>query len=116
MAVNVHQLLGGAEMSNIEEYIGKYLDKVLYGNPIMEKSLQPAYKILHAFKDITSKLTLGFNLRSGMREILQGTYIGANRAFANQLTDQIDEKNYIKAYTYVITELPKSIDKIHFLE
>ena len=116
IALNAQYLLGGQKLENVSEHINKYIKRVVYGEPIMEKSLQGFYRFASLLKDITSKFVLGGNLRSGLREILQGTYIGLSRTFANQLTDQIDAASHMRAFMYILTELHKSYNLIHFLE
>jgi len=119
MALHVYGLFanGEAVIPNVEEVIQKYLTRTLYESPIMDESLIPAYRVMSIFKDATSKLMLGGNFRSGIRELIQGgLFIGAVRAFSGQMGDHIDVANYTKAYTYILTEFPSSINKIHFVE
>ena len=62
----------GQEAENLLEFLDKYLTVNIYNKPIMDKGLQPVYKTLAAIKKFTTATALGLNLRSGLREMMQG--------------------------------------------
>ena len=62
----------GVVTDHVLEYIDKFIDANVYSKPIMAKELQGAYKMLSVVKSITTATALGLNLRSGIREMMQG--------------------------------------------
>ena len=62
----------GQEAKNLLEFIDKYVTSNIYNKPIMDKNLQPIYKTLASIKKITTATALALNVRSGLREMMQG--------------------------------------------
>ena len=107
----------GQKVDNLIEFIKKYTQLNIYNEPIMDEGLQPAYKFMAMLKQVATATTLGFNLKSGTRETLQGIWIGLSRTAAGIYgKDQFTMKDFTKAMTTVLKEAPKSIGKITLLE
>jgi hypothetical protein len=62
----------GQKVDNLIEFIKKYTQLNIYNEPIMDEGLQSAYKFMAMLKQVATATTLGFNLKSGIRETLQG--------------------------------------------
>ncbi|MBS6114972.1 hypothetical protein [Thomasclavelia spiroformis] len=72
IALQYNQAIYGQEAKNLLEFIDKYVTSNIYNKPIMDKNLQPIYKTLAAIKKITTATALALNVRSGLREMMQG--------------------------------------------
>jgi hypothetical protein len=62
----------GVKVDNIAQYIDDYLKVNIYKQPIMDEKLVPYYKTLGVVRDVISATSLGFNYRSGIREMVSG--------------------------------------------
>lgn len=67
-----HAKMFGQKTEELDKYIQKFLDLNLYSQPIMDENLHSVYKIANVAKNITSATVLGLNIKSGMRELMQG--------------------------------------------
>jgi hypothetical protein len=72
IALQYNQQMYGVATDNVIEYIDKFIDVNAYGKPIMDKQLGEVYKFLSTIKSITTATALGLNMRSGIREMMQG--------------------------------------------
>jgi hypothetical protein len=72
IALQYNQQMYGVATDNVIEYIDKFIDVNAYGKPIMDKQLGEIYKFLSTVKSITTATALGLNMRSGIREMMQG--------------------------------------------
>jgi hypothetical protein len=72
IALQYNQAMFGISTETTADFINKYLDVNIYSTPIMDPQLHTVYKALSAVKQITTATTLGFNYRSGLRELMQG--------------------------------------------
>lgn len=107
----------GQTITNLIDYIKKYIKVNIYNEPIMDPGLLPAYRFMSVLKEVTSMTVLGGNFRSGFKELLQGTWIGLSRAAIGIYgKDQFTLKDYTKALGLVLKEAPKSINKVTLLE
>lgn len=68
-----NQGMYGQVNKDVIDYIDKYVDSNVYNQSLIDPQLQPVYKMLTVIKKVTTATALGFNLRSGVRELLQGT-------------------------------------------
>lgn len=72
MVLQYNRKFFGQVSDSTLDYINKYIEVNLFENPIMDEKLQPVYKMLSTIRSITGATVLGFNLRSGIRELMQG--------------------------------------------
>lgn len=99
IALQYNQQMYGVATENLIEYIDKFIDVNAYGKPIMDKQLQEIYKCLSTVKSITTATALGLNLRSGVREMMQGIWIHISRTMANAYgKDQFTKSDVAKAW------------------
>jgi hypothetical protein len=69
-----NQGMYGQLSDNVVEYIDKYIDINIYNQTIIKgSSMQRVHKMMNTIQRVTTATTLGFNFRSGLRELLQGT-------------------------------------------
>lgn len=62
----------GVKVDNINQYIDDYVNLNIYNKPIMEENLVPIYRFLGPIKDMMNGVAMGFNVRSGIREMVSG--------------------------------------------
>lgn len=115
IALEINSGIGGTKIDDVKTFIDKYVQKRIYGRPIIDEKLQPLYKFFQIIKALTSKLALGLNSRSFVREILQGTWIGLSRANV-KLIEGVNLKNYIDGYTTVTRDAIKSANVSSLLQ
>lgn len=106
---------GGNEMNDVITAFDKMLKSKFYGEPIMDKNLQPVYRILSVFKQGFSTMTLGLSGRGFLREILQGMWTGASRAGVGSL-DGVNLQTYIKGASHIIKEAYKNESNVSLLQ
>lgn len=82
IALQYNQAMFGISTETTADFINRYLDVNIYSTPIMDPQLHTVYKALSAVKQITTATTLGFNYRSGLRELMQGMWIHISRSMA----------------------------------
>lgn len=82
IALQYQQQMYGVATEKVVDYINKYIDINVYGKPIMDEQLYSVYKCLSTVKSITSTTALGFNITSGIREMMQGIWINISRTMA----------------------------------
>lgn len=110
IALQYNQAMYGQEAENLLEFLDKYLTVNIYNKPIMDKGLQPVYKTLAAIKKFTTATALGLNLRSGLREMMQGMWIHISRAMTNAYgKDQFSGKDLAEAWGIIFKDSPKRI-------
>lgn len=73
----------GQDVSEILDYIDKYIDVNIFSKPVMDSQLQAPYKMLSAIRSFTSATVLGFNVRSGLRELMQGMWNHLSRSMVS---------------------------------
>ena len=102
MVLQYHSKMFGQDIRNLNEYIEKFMNLNVYSQPIMDPNLRSVYKIANVAKNITSATVLGFNLKSGVRELLQGAWIHLSRTMAGMYgKDQFTTKDIAKAWTII---------------
>ena len=110
IALQYNQAMYGQDAENLLDYLDKYITVNIYNKPIMDKGLQPIYKTLSAIKKFTTATALGFNLRSGLREMMQGMWIHISRTMANAYgKDQFTGSDLTKAWGIIFKDSPKRI-------
>lgn len=110
--------LGGTKRRNMENIRKRFNDIVktkFYGESIIPKQLQGLYKFLNLIKSGFTTMTLSLNVRSFLRESLQGIYVGATRAGV-KMYPGINEKSYTEGLTYVIQESRKNFSGVSLLQ
>ena len=106
---------GGNNLTDVITAFDKMVKSKFYGENIMDKNLQGIYKVIAVLKSAFSTLTLGLSVRSFLREILQGTWIGLSRSGV-EVIDGVNMKTYIKGATHVIQEAHKNITNVSLLQ
>ena len=111
-------LNGGPDQSKVADAMERYLKVALLNVPHMEKDLINPHRILSFAKSFTSYAALTLNVRSGVREMLQGQWIGMSRAMVEYLDPEIgfNMYDYTRATTYILKECANSFSKLHLLE
>lgn len=110
-ALQYQQQMFGNLTNDTIEFIDKFVDINAYGQPIMDPKLRPLYKCLATVKNITTATTLGFNWRSGLREMMQGMWVHISRTMANAYgKDQFTQKDIAKAWTIICKDSTKDIN------
>jgi hypothetical protein len=64
--------LSGETNENIIAAVKDYVKLNLFDKSIMDEGLIPAYRMARVLRDMASLMSLGFNYRSGLRELMQG--------------------------------------------
>ena len=83
---------------NTLDYTKKYIRNAVYNDKMIDDNLETTAKFVSALKDLTSTMTLGFNVMSGVREFLQGQFGNITKMAAQHYgKDSFSAKNYIKA-------------------
>ena len=101
----------GVDIRNVSKYIDEYLKVNVYKQPIMDEKLVPYYKKLGVVRDIISATSLGFNYRSGIREMVSGIWINLSRSMVNAYgKDQFKKEELIKAWSIIAKESIKDIN------
>lgn len=111
LALQYQQFMFGNDATHLLEYIDKYITLNVYNQPIMDERMRPVYKILSAAKQVTSMTTLGFNWRSGIREMLQGVWSHISRASAEAYgKDQFTRAELAKAWNIIFKDAIKDVN------
>lgn len=72
VTLQYQQAMFGVVTKDTVDYINKYLSLNVFSKPIMNPQLHSVYKALNVIKQVTTATTLGLNVRSGLKELLQG--------------------------------------------
>lgn len=115
VSLRVAETYGGQNMENVRTAFDKMVKSKFYGEPIIEKQLQPYARWINVIKRGLSTLQLGFNMRSFVRETLQGTWMGITRSGLKPI-DGLNFENYAKATTFVIQEAHKNFSSTSLLQ
>lgn len=103
---------------NLSEIIKTFDDLVkskVYGMSILNDTEQRLMKVLKVLKAGFTTMTLSLNVRSFLRESLQGIWTGLSRA-GIKVFPGIDEKHYIAGLTHVMQECHKNISGVSKLQ
>ncbi|MBO7211791.1 MAG: hypothetical protein J6V44_12405 [Methanobrevibacter sp.] len=101
LGLQLQQDFENIDVSNIRKAYQQSITKKIYGEPIMLPELHGVYKFGSVLKTILSKMTLGLNSKSYVREMLQGTWMGVSRSGVKML-DGLNLESYVKAGTHVL--------------
>lgn len=100
IALQYQQKVLGNDTQNILDAIDKYVDINMFSKPIMD--LQPIYKLLSAVRSVTGATVLGFNMRSGIRELMQGMWNHLSRSMVQMYgKGMFNHADILKAWTIV---------------
>ena len=72
LAINYAQQAQGNNLENTYKAVLDSINKKIYGNPIMQKQLQPIYGALSGIRSTFSVMALGLSSKAFAREMLQG--------------------------------------------
>lgn len=103
------------DMANIRKRFDDIVKSKLYGESLVPKQLQPLLKFLNLIKSGFTSMTLALNVRSFLRESLQGIFTGLSRAGV-KMYPGINEKWYTEGMTYVIQEAGKNFSGVSLLQ
>lgn len=114
-SLRISQSFGEQKQKDVIKALDLLIKSKFYGEDITPDDLKPLARWLSVLKKITSTLSLGFNLRSFVREFFQGTWMGISRAGLNNLPG-VSEKTYVSAFEHVLTEAHKNFSSVSKLQ
>ena len=99
----------GIKVENMNKYIDDYIKVNVYNQPIMDEKLQPYYKYAGVIRDVVSATSLGFNYRSGIREMVSGIWINLSRSMVNMYGhNHFNKSELVKAWTIICKDATKN--------
>lgn len=117
IALQYNQQMYGVATDNVIEYIDKFIDVNAYGKPIMDKQLREVYKCLSTVKSITTATALGLNMRSGVREMMQGIWMHISRTMANAYgKDQFNKSDVAKAWGIIFKQSTTNLNTLTLVD
>lgn len=117
IALQYNQQMYGVATDNVIEYIDKFIDVNAYSKPIMDKQLGEVYKFLSTVKSITTATALGLNMRSGIREMMQGIWMHISRTMANAYgRDQFTRSDVAKAWGIIFRQSTTNINTLTLVD
>ena len=97
--VQYHEHLSGELTPNILKTVHDYVKLNLFDKPIMDETLEAPYRMASVIRDLSSVMMLGFNYRSGIRELMQGMWTHISRTMVEMYgRDQFDAGDIAKAW------------------
>lgn len=107
----------GEPATGIIDYVDKFITKNVYSKPIMDSGIYPVHKLVSAVKDVATYTTLGWNYRSGIRELLQGMWTHITRNWAEAYgKDQFTIKDLKEAWSFILKEAVKDRNNLTLLD
>ncbi len=104
----------GLNVKEIQEWLQDFTDAKLLRKQITPQSLDVVKDILSAMKSITSKVTLGFNTRTGIKEMISSAYRAYTRS-GTQLLQGITLDELTEAVGIVLSKKPVSFSTKNFI-
>lgn len=105
----------GQQANKTLEYIDKYVRVNLFNDPIME--MKSVYKVMSTIKKVTSATVLGFNFRSGLRELMQGMWNHLSRTMVQMYgKGQFNNKDILRAWSIIFKLSVKNPNLITLLD
>lgn len=104
----------GLDVREIREWLQDYTDAKLLRKQITAQSLDFIKDILSAMKSITSKVTLGFNTRTGVKEMISSAYRAYTRA-GTKLLQGVTLEELTEAVGIVASKKPLSFSTKNFV-
>lgn len=102
-------------ISGITQTFNDLVKSKVYGKSILDEKQQEVMKVVSLVKKAFTTMTLAINVRSFLRESLQGIWTGISRA-AVQVLPGLNEKYYIAGLTHVIQESYKNFSGVSKLQ
>lgn len=115
ISMRIGQSFGDQKQKDTEAALNALIKSKFYGQTIISEDLQPIARWISVMKKGLSTLSLGFNMRSFVREFMQGTWMGISRAGLNNLPG-VSEKTYVAAYEHVLTEAYHNFSSVSKLQ
>lgn len=115
LSLQLQQDFENIDVENIRKAYQQSLTKKIYGDPIMLKELQGIYKCGAVLKTAFSKLALGLNSKSYVREMLQGTWMGLSRS-GIKMMEGLTLDTYVKAGLHVLWDSRQNYKAISLLQ
>lgn len=115
ISMRLGQSFGDQKQKDTEKALNALIKSKFYGETVISKDLQPLARWVSVLKKGLSTLSLGFNMRSFIREFLQGTWMGISRSGLNNLPG-VSEKTYLAAYEHVLTNAYKNFSSVSKLQ
>ena len=107
---------GGQSQEETRRVLDMLIKSKFYGESIIPgKHLQAFARWLNVVKKGLSYMSLGFNMRSFLREFLQGTWMGISRAGLDNMPG-ITKETYMKAYEYVLMHAHENFSSVSLLQ
>lgn len=104
------------KLKEIRTALDKLIASRVYGKSIIESPvLQEVHRWLSVASAFFSTIRLGLNVRSFLREMLNGMYIGTTRVMNNQLPG-VTKETYADAIGYVLQDLPENFSGISMVQ
>lgn len=117
LVLQYNEAVFGQQIDETLEYIDKYVQLNLFSKPIMDEKLLPVYKMANAVKNVTSATVLGLNVRSGMRELMQGMWNHLSRTMVQMYgKDQFKTKDVAQAWKIIFQMSAKNPNLITLLD
>lgn len=117
LVLQYNEAVFGQQIGNTLKYIDDYVKLNLFSKPIMDPELNRVYKMANAIKNITSATVLGLNVRSGMRELMQGMWNHLSRTMVQMYgKDQFKTKDVAQAWKIIFQLSAKNPNLITLLD
>lgn len=101
----------GVKVENIDKWIDDFVKLNVYNEPIMDEKLLPHYRYAGVIRDIVGATSLGFNYRSGIREMVSGIWINLSRSMVNMYGhNHFNKSELIQAWTIICKDAVKNLN------
>lgn len=109
------QTINGHVTKNTLDAIEKYIDVNIFSKAIMD--LKPIYKMLSTVRSVAGATVLGLNIRSGIRELMQGMWNHLSRTMVQMYgKGMFKSSDILKAWTIVFKLSIKNPNLITLLD
>ena len=117
MMVRMNAAQQGIDISTYDKYINDFMKSTVFNMSIIEDNQKHLFEVIKAVKAMNSKLTLGFNSRTGIREIVQGLWknIGASM-IRHYGKEQFGTKEYTQALGIILGDSKYFIKDVTMIE
>lgn len=102
MSLQYMNYMFGVKVTNVDKWIDDFVKLNVYNEPIMDEKLVPHYRYAGVIRDIVGATSLGFNYRSGIREMVSGIWINLSRSMVNMYgPNHFSKTELVKAWTLI---------------
>ena len=115
ISMRIGQSFGDQKQEDTEKALNALIKSKFYGETIIPNDLQLVARWINVLKKGLSTLSLGLNMRSFVREFMQGTWMGLSRAGLNNLPG-VTQATYVAAYEHVLTNAYKNFSSVSKLQ